>query len=337
MSPSRVRSQPPPRSAHGSWMTHVHPEVLHVSWRLCREWRDPSVSRQGASCWRRPPPGSVRQRLIADARKTPRQHDCVMLSAPGSLTLDIRRYARRLRRWPRGSRACGNGDYARSRRQWRVQGYRIGPHWCERPPRFADTAAVSRIVADPDRHDVPAMELAAGDWGLVNDNSVQQRLTGVGVWPGEQESAIMAEQPGIQGLHAAEVRNLDEFRMPRLRMHKATPQGQDTTVPAGPQTIALLQYPGRRCQAQGRPLAASAAAATSRGLRRIGMATRRIPGDAISITAYQVDLDAYRPLRPLVILRTESAIYTPSFQEAVASGYLRRRPYSVSAQAWLLA
>ena len=37
MSPSRVRPEPPPRSAHGSWMTHVHPEVLHVSWRLCRE------------------------------------------------------------------------------------------------------------------------------------------------------------------------------------------------------------------------------------------------------------------------------------------------------------
>ena len=35
--PSRVRPEPPPRSAHGSWMTHVHPEVLHVSWRLCRE------------------------------------------------------------------------------------------------------------------------------------------------------------------------------------------------------------------------------------------------------------------------------------------------------------
>ena len=25
MSPSRVRSQPSPRSAHGSWMTHVRP------------------------------------------------------------------------------------------------------------------------------------------------------------------------------------------------------------------------------------------------------------------------------------------------------------------------
>jgi len=97
------------------------------------------------------------------------------------------------------------------------------------------------------------MELAAGDGGLVNDNSVQQRLSGVGVWPGEQESAIMAEQPGIQGLHAAEVRNLDEFRMPGLRAHKATPQGQGTTVPAGPETIALLQYPGRRRQTQGRP------------------------------------------------------------------------------------
>ena len=84
------------------------------------------------------------------------------------------------------------------------------------------------------------MAPAAGNGGLIDDNSVQQRLGGVGVWPGEQESAIMAEQPGIQGLHAAEVRNLDEFRMPRLRVHKAAPQGQDTTVTAGPETIALL-------------------------------------------------------------------------------------------------
>ena len=30
---------------------------------------------------------------------------------------------------------------------------------------------------------------------------------------------IMAEQPGVQGLHAAEVRNLDEFRMTRVRVH----------------------------------------------------------------------------------------------------------------------
>lgn len=103
------------------------------------------------------------------------------------------------------------------------------------------------------------MQAAAGNGGLSNDNSMQQRLSGVGVWPGEQEPAIMAEQPGIQGLHAPEVRNLDEFLMPRLRVHKATPQGQDATVPAGPQTIALLQYPGRRCQAQGRPPTASAA------------------------------------------------------------------------------
>jgi hypothetical protein len=60
------------------------------------------------------------------------------------------------------------------------------------------------------------MEPVAGNGGLINDNSVQQWLGGVGVWPGEQEPAIMAEQPGVQGLHAAEVRNLDEFRMPRL-------------------------------------------------------------------------------------------------------------------------
>ena len=26
MSPSRVRTQPSPRSAHGSWMTHVQPQ-----------------------------------------------------------------------------------------------------------------------------------------------------------------------------------------------------------------------------------------------------------------------------------------------------------------------
>jgi hypothetical protein len=50
----------------------------------------------------------------------------------------------------------------------------------------------------------------------------------------------MAEQPGVQGLHAAEVRNLDEFRIPRLRVHQATPQDQDTTVPAGPETTALF-------------------------------------------------------------------------------------------------
>src|SRR5690348_2732946 len=96
------------------------------------------------------------------------------------------------------------------------------------------------------------MEPTAGNGILVNDNAVEQWLSGVGIWPGEQEPAIMAEQPGVQGLHAAEVRNLDEFRMPRLRVHKAAPQGQDTTVLAGPETIALLQYPGRRCQRQGR-------------------------------------------------------------------------------------
>ena len=69
----------------------------------------------------------------------------------------------------------------------------------------------------------------------------------------------MAEQPGVQGLHAAEARNRDEFPMPSLRVHKAAPQGQDATVPAGPEAIALLQYPGRPCQAQGRPPAAGTA------------------------------------------------------------------------------
>jgi hypothetical protein len=145
---------------------------------------------------------------------------------------------------------------ARSRREWRVQRNRIGLHRHEGPPRFADTGAVPRCGTDPDSHHVPAMEPATGNGGLVNDNSVQQWLRGVGVWPGEQEPAIVPRQPGVQGLHAAEVRNLDEFRMPRLRVHKAAPQDQDTTVPAGPETIALLHYPGRRCQAQGEPPAA---------------------------------------------------------------------------------
>jgi hypothetical protein len=63
----------------------------------------------------------------------------------------------------------------------------------------------------------------------------------------------MAEQPGVQGLHAAEIRNLDEFRMPRLRVHKATPQDQGTTVLARPETIALLHYPSRRRQTEGGP------------------------------------------------------------------------------------
>jgi hypothetical protein len=84
----------------------------------------------------------------------------------------------------------------------------------------------------------------------------------------------MAEQPGVQGLHAAEVRNLDEFRMPRLRVHKATPQDQGTTVLAGPETIALLHYPGRRSQMEGGPPTVSAAGHPS--LWRIGMA--RHPG-----------------------------------------------------------
>jgi hypothetical protein len=63
----------------------------------------------------------------------------------------------------------------------------------------------------------------------------------------------MAEQPCVQGLHAAEVRNLDEFRMPRLRVHRAAPQDQGTTVLAGPETIALLHYPDRRRQREGGP------------------------------------------------------------------------------------
>ena len=102
------------------------------------------------------------------------------------------------------------------------------------------------------------MEPAAGNGILVNDNAVEQWLSGVGVWPGEQEPAVMAGQPGVQGLHAAEVRNLDEFRMPRLRTHKAAPQDQDATTPAGPEMIALLHYRGRRRQTQDGPPTASA-------------------------------------------------------------------------------
>jgi hypothetical protein len=63
----------------------------------------------------------------------------------------------------------------------------------------------------------------------------------------------MAEQPGVQGLHAPEVRHLNLFRMPRLRVHKATPQDQATIVLAGPETIALLHYPERRGQTEGGP------------------------------------------------------------------------------------
>ena len=113
------------------------------------------------------------------------------------------------------------------------------------------------------------MKPVAGNRGLVNDNSVQQRLRGVGVWSGEQKSAIMAEQPGVQGLHTAEVRNLDEFRVPRLRVHKATPQDQGTTVLARPETIALLHYPGRRRQTEGGP-------------PTVGRKRRRSPGPAHS-------------------------------------------------------
>jgi hypothetical protein len=40
----------------------------------------------------------------------------------------------------------------------------------------------------------------------------------------------MAQQPGAQGLHAAEVRNLDEFGICGLRVHKATPEDRVTTV-----------------------------------------------------------------------------------------------------------
>jgi len=100
-----------------------------------------------------------------------------------------------------------------SRRDWRVQRYRIRPHWCQRSARFAHPVAVAWSVADPDGHHVPAVEPGAWNGGLVNDDSVEQWLGGVGVRPGEEESTIMAEQPGVQGLHAAEVRNLDEFRM----------------------------------------------------------------------------------------------------------------------------
>jgi hypothetical protein len=65
---------------------------------------------------------------------------------------------------------------ARSRREWQARRYRIGLHWCERPPRFADTVAVPGSVADPDCHHVPAVEPVAGNGGLVNDNSVEQWL-----------------------------------------------------------------------------------------------------------------------------------------------------------------
>ena len=112
------------------------------------------------------------------------------------------------------------------------------PAWYERAPRFARAAAVSRSVADPDCHEVPAMAPGAGNGAW--STTTPQWLGGDGVWSSEQEPAVVAEQPGVQGLHAAEVRNLDEFRMPRLRMHKAAPQGQSTTVLAGPETIALL-------------------------------------------------------------------------------------------------
>lgn len=188
-----------------------------------------------------------------------------------------------------GSRACANGDSARSRRQWRVQRYRIGLHWCERPPRFAHTAAVSRSVADPDCHDVPAMEPTAGNGGLINDNSVQQWLRGVGVWSSEQESAIMAEQPGVQGLHAAEVRNLDEFWMRRLRAHKATPQGQDTTV-----------SPGRR-----RSLSCSIRAADAR--RKAGRWPQAPPATRVSGKAAWQDAPARGPSRRLPPGRDERA------------------------------
>jgi len=57
--------------------------------------------------------------------------------------------------------------------------------------------AVKTTVADPDRHEVPAMAQATGNGGLVNHDSVQQRLRGVGIWPGEQEPAVMAKQPGV--------------------------------------------------------------------------------------------------------------------------------------------
>jgi len=113
------------------------------------------------------------------------------------------------------------------------------------------------------------MEPAAGNGILVNDNAVEQWLSGVGIWPGEQEPAVMAGQPGVQGLHAAEVRNLDEFRMPRLRTHKAAPQDQDATTSAGPEMIALLHYRGRRRQTQDGPPTASA---SHRG--RTGRSTR---------------------------------------------------------------
>lgn len=104
----------------------------------------------------------------------------------------------------------------------------------------------------------------------------------------------MAEQPGVQGLHAAEIRNLDEFRMPRLRAHKATPQDQGTTVLAGAETIALLHYPGRRRQAEGGPpnvgrkRLASRRARTSR--RAAGAGVRVGPADSRPVLSYLSEL-----------------------------------------------
>jgi hypothetical protein len=124
-------------------------------------------------------------------------------------------------------------DSAYSTQEWRIQCRCIDLHWCNRPSGFANTLAVPGAVADPDGHHVPAMEPVARSRCLANDNPVQQRLRGVGVWTGEQQPVIMAEEPGVQSLHATEIRNLDKLRMRRLPAHKATPRGKGTTVLAG--------------------------------------------------------------------------------------------------------
>ena len=110
---------------------------------------------------------------------------------------------------------------------------------------------------------------------------------------------------------------------------------QGTTVLAGPETIALLHYPGRRRQTEGGPPTVGrkcrwspesgesawqdAPAASARGptrrlppgrdenayaasIRDTGQRPGAFPGDAISSSAYHVDLDADQPFHPLTYL-----------------------------------
>jgi hypothetical protein len=67
----------------------------------------------------------------------------------------------------------------------------------------------------------------------------------------------MAEQPSVQGLHAAEVRHLDEFRMPGLGVHKATPQDQAAIVLADRRRSlsCIIQAAGARRKVGRRPSA----------------------------------------------------------------------------------